>query len=228
MNIERELENNKVADGFAKELSIGFGNIFDHTIDKISRMEGLNKALLKLKIFIQLIPDGEAVSRQILDCAEIEDRETFVQRVLEIFEPLIAYKTNNPVKFEEVRREFFVEEAGSTKLNEILSYELNGDEVSLHLSPARELIKTEGFNGLMEEVEKGLIILANIVDDNKEIQEITGTSWIVANNPRLMKKLGFTVIHGEINDEPNPTGGNRSISKAFISRDDFLDRYLKR
>jgi hypothetical protein len=61
----------------------------------------------------------------------------------------------------------------------------------------------------------------------KDVSQITATSWIVAAHPRILEGLGFTV-DGPIDEEKRQrdfADETRPISKAHITREDFLKRY---
>ncbi|MFA6476468.1 MAG: hypothetical protein WCV68_03600 [Candidatus Paceibacterota bacterium] len=219
--------NNKIEDLAKKEISWHVGKVFDHGENEKERQDGINKFILKILPLLELIPDRDAVIRSLLtDCAGMEEREVFVEKVMSILEPLFKFKEKEPLIYEEARRKIFLEDARATSLNDFLAYSIEGQEVSLHLPHAREFIKTYGLVTYGEEITKALVLLANIISQNKDITGVVGTSWIIARNPKLLELFGFTVEHGQLPDQDSPMG-MRPVSFAFMSREDFLNKYYK-
>jgi len=148
-------------------------------------------------------------------------------------EPIVALRINQSKIFEKVQRENTINSNGNLKLSEVLYTSLNEqnkNEIFIHLAPAEEFIKENGIANLKKEVEKGLAKLAEIVESNKNIEKITATSWIVAKNPLILERLGFTVV-GEISEKERMEDFNnekRPVAKAFIERSDFLARYYNK
>lgn len=135
-------------------------------------------------------------------------------------------------------------ESNSLQFNEFLGYELESkDQISLHL--------LHGSNGknfgekltLWKDGFKTLTRLLLGMDELKNVKYITATSWLVTDKPRLIKRLGFTIVDG-----PSKTVNKykekykERISKlgddirefyhpdiepgyAYISRDRFIELY---
>ncbi|MFA6526179.1 MAG: hypothetical protein WCT26_02070 [Candidatus Buchananbacteria bacterium] len=114
------------------------------------------------------------------------------------------------------RRQKIQEEAAQKEnlyfASEILHYDIKGDTINLHIAPARDLL----INEFRKDVISGLKNLAQIVKNNDQISIISGQSWIVTENPKLLEMLGFNIIH--------PQDGKDDV--AIILRDDFLNKYL--
>ena len=75
---------------------------------------------------------------------------------------------------------------------------------------------------------EGLEELAKTVKENQAVKRVEAISWIVADHPKILEKLGFTVV-GEIDEEMRRkyyADDNRPIGRATVSREDFLRRYL--
>ena len=217
--------NNKIEDIFKKELTWTIERIFDIGENEKGRQDGINKAILKLLPFFELIPNSDFMMRDLLtNCAKIEDRQAFVEKVISILGPLFRFKESEPLVWEEARRKIFLEDARAIRLNDILAYSIDGQEISLHLPPAREFINAEGLISFREKIREALVLLADIVFKNKDITRIVGISWIVARSPKLLESLGFTVEHGLLPDQDGPMG-KRPVSSAFMSREDFLNKY---
>lgn len=114
------------------------------------------------------------------------------------------------------RRQKIHEEAAQKEnlyfASEILHYNINGDTINMHIAPARDL----SINEFRKDVITGLKNLAQIVKNNEQISVVSGQSWIVTENPKLLEMLGFNIIH--------PDDGKDDI--AIILRDVFLNKYL--
>jgi len=145
---------------------------------------------------------------------------------LAALKPVTALKMNDPENFEKiVTAGIPTEKDEFVPLNEILSYGRGKDYVHIHLLPPGKV----GLAALVKGSLDGLRELARIVREDETIKEITATSWIVAEHPKLLERMGF-IMQGEIDEEMRDRhfrGDKRRISKATISREEFLRRYLR-
>lgn len=167
--------------------------------------------------------DGREINDALSNCVGIKDREKLIEEVSLAVKPFLDFKRDNPEAFEKIERQTYHETSGYTKLNEVLAWEvINESTIAIHLAPARYLGR------LREQVVEGLQNLAKIVKEKEEkegikIKEIEAVSWIVGKNPELMEKFGFTVT-GIITETSRMPG--IPMSRAVISKEDLLDRYL--
>jgi hypothetical protein len=216
--IKEEMRGNlgRLYDNREKELN----NRID---DFISKLESLQKNGVAF--------DKEGIINGLRESADIKDREVFISHLIKILEPIIIIQATQPKVIEQVQRENTINGPDNLKLSEVLYMSINGQnekEAEIHLAPATELIKQDGIGNFRKEVENGLKKLAEIIKTNDNIEKITATSWIVAKNPSLLERLGFTVI-GEISKEEreqeNYRDEKRPIAKAFMKREDFLFKY---
>ncbi len=85
------------------------------------------------------------------------------------------------------------EPSNEVDLNEMFGYEpISEDEVWIHISDVRELSLSEKLKLLKD----GLRDLAGLLQTNpdlSQIKKISGMSWIVSKNPKLVESLGFTI-----------------------------------
>jgi hypothetical protein len=198
-----------------------FGKIFDGHGNGQERTEEL-LSILKLFLKSDLI-DGPTIENSIKELSGINSREEFVEKAISSLKPLLDLRAENSEAIEKIEREAFVENVGATKINEVLSYSLENGDVHLHLSPARHL------KSLRSQVAEGLKSLAEIVKNNEKIKKIVGTSWIVAEHPKIMEGLGFK-IDGVISEQLKNErfiGDDREIAEASMSREEFLEKYGK-
>ena len=157
------------------------------------------------------------------ECAKIGNKNEFVEAVIEIIKPFVELALEKPELFvpaEGRDREFI-------KINELLSYGVSasGNQIHIHIVPD-EAIR----NGFSRLINEGLRELAKVVKENEQIKSINGTSWIIAKQPRILEKLGFT-LDGEISEEVRAKhfpGEKMEIHEAHMSREDFLDKYLEK
>ena len=162
---------------------------------------------------------------QLLDEAmAIQDDKEFIGKVSELLRPVAVTKIDNPKLYEAIQQRKILEQKGYVKINDLFAYGLgeSGDYLHLHIFPVKE---REGKLGLIKE---GMRELARIVEANKNIKVATATSWIVAKNPRMMQTLGFE-IEGPIDEgirKKHFSDDSRPISKAYITRQELLKRYL--
>lgn len=178
-----------------------------HTI-----VENLKKELEKYCPVI--IKNMEEVELQLNACENIENPEEFIQKVVEISEPVINFKVSNPTEYEQLQQKRY------RKINDIFYYEITGegdDQLNLHVYSAY------GKN-LVPLMKEGMRKLAEIVQAKKNIKFVNAASWIVASHPRILERLGFEVL-GEV-DEDTMTkdfpGEDRPVSRAVLSREKLL------
>ena len=200
-----------------------FGDIFDSHEDGAKRVDDILSTIRP--ILESGLVDGEKITQSLKQCSDIKNREEFIAKTASALEPIADLRKSNPADLEKLKRKIFVEQSKFIKLNEILSYGKSGDLIHIHLAPAKDI----GISEMMRLVKDGLEKLAGIVKTNKEIKNITATSWIVAKYPGIMERLGFTT-GGKINNKMRQKHfryDKREIHKANISREEFLNKYLK-
>ncbi len=107
-----------------------------------------------------------------------------------------------------------------------IGYTVAGESLDLHVQSARTLSTVEKVRAIktaLAELSDRLKTEAELSD----VAEITATSWIVANNPRLMEKLGFT-IDGPVSADDQPDDlahRGKDAWQAHISIEDFLKKH---
>jgi hypothetical protein len=124
-------------------------------------------------------------------------------------------------------RSYLREEATLIKEDNPIYYTLEEDDkLALHVQSARTLSTVEKVRALKESFGE-LATQLQTKEELVNVKEITATSWIVAKNPRLMKRLGFTVDdltseEARPNDIDNP---DKEVGRAHISVEDFLKQH---
>jgi hypothetical protein len=211
-----------------KEMREKYGEMFDEKEKLAERIDGF---ILQLETLERegLSFNREDVAKGLKESLEIRDKEKFIAHLLKILEPLMVLKFTQSKIFEKVERNIAVN--SRVKLSEVLSVAFENEKANIHLAPATELIKEGGgMANFKKEVTSGLHKLAKIIKSDDKIKEIWATSWIIAKNPALVEKLGFTVVgtlpeienDGEFFDAQRQ---RRPIASAFMKREDFLLRY---
>ncbi len=220
---EKLKPENEEEDQEIKQVKKSIEGIFEQHKNGSERVEVVIK---KLSQFLDSDAfDGKKIKESLEACSQIEDKKEFIESIISALEPILDFRKSSPEAFEQMRRQAAMEQEGMTPINEILYYGGREDYLHIHLAPAKDA----GIGKLRAQVLEGLQKLAEVIKDNKQIKEIEATSWIVAKNPKLMEKLGFEV-HGEIDEEfrrQHLSGDERKISRATISRKEFLKRYFK-
>ncbi|HBB43816.1 MAG TPA: hypothetical protein DCZ83_00235 [Candidatus Yonathbacteria bacterium] len=222
------IDTSAIRDAAREELGQSFDNNFGDKEKMEDRFESL---LFKMDLLQKsgAVLNKEETVRGLKESFNIKDKEVFVNYLLQVLDPIIMLRATQPDVFESVQREANLNNSGYLKLSEVLHFGLDGEEAQLHLAPSAELIKESGTGNFKKEVENGLEKLAEIIKSINKIKEIVATSWIVAKNPRLLEKLGFTIV-GEISKEEKEKlfpDEKRTIAKAFMTREEFLARYGK-
>jgi predicted ATP-binding protein involved in virulence len=170
--------------------------------------------------------DAENVIGKIEESYNQENPEAFVNTSFAAIKKLIDQKINHPEVFERARRETIMQHHGNIRLSELMYYnvDLENGTAKIHIAPKGDL----KLGAIIKSFRDGLKELARQVKEDERIKEIQATSWIVASNPGLLEKAGFTV-EGTIDekmktehfqDEKGP------VSRARMSRETLLEKYL--
>jgi hypothetical protein len=124
-----------------------------------------------------------------------------------------------------MKRERVLSRGGNHKVNELIYYGRSADgNINLHIASHENTSNGEKLRLLREGLKK----LAEEVNNDSGIQEVSATSWIVAAAPSLLERLGFT-LHGEISAEfkqAHFAEETRPVHYASISRSVLLEKYL--
>lgn len=150
-----------------------------------------------------------------------QDKEHFLDRVIEILKPALEVKKFHPDKFEAAQAMADNERSDFTPINRLISYGKYKNTIHIHHSIGETVGNKKSL--YLDAMRK----LAIIVNNDPKIQEITATSWIVAKNPGIFTRFGFKIedISDEIKQEH--TGEEREIKKAKIDRKEFLKKFLE-
>ena len=190
-----------------------------------NNQERINIAKQKITLLVTtVLEDDNQVMSNLDKCVKIENKDDFIIAIIDALKPLRDAKINDPEGFEEAQRQGWVESSNFTKINDLISYGIDEGTMHIHVAPNETTSNAKKLSMLKE----GMGGFAKAVKKNEAIEKITGTSWIVAEHPRLLEKLGFTV-EGDIEDEERErffAGETRDIHRANINRDELLSRYL--
>ena len=113
-------------------------------------------------------------------------------------------------------------------LNEVMTYDVSGNVLSIHLEPSYTLNLGEKLSAF----QTGFAELAKRLSERQElngISTIRAVSWIVAKRPGLFTRSGFTYL-GEVPEElktPVDIRDGRPIGVAQIEKDDFIKMHTK-
>lgn len=205
-----------------------FQDFFVRFVDAEERATELAKRLERLldnerlTEEISKVTDITTLRERVLACARLNNVEEFSKTLLSALGPIYQLQQKNPALFRGFRRDPRVEFA---PLNEMVSYGITGDDLHFHVSDATTLPLSKKLALLKD----GLVRLAGVLKNNQDIKVVSATSWIVAEHPDLLMKMGFT-IEGAIGENfrrEQFEGEARPIHRAVMSRNDFLARYLK-
>jgi len=103
-----------------------------------------------------------------------------------------------------------------------ISYGIDDEILHIHLPDADDLIKGKLRRFLFDEITSDFNNLAKIVDNNKQINKVTASSWLVASKSNILEHFGFTID----NEYDSLVERGRNSKYSSITRDKFLERYL--
>ena len=214
-----------------KQLAGRLGELFDNQQDFNARVDDFASQLdLFQKGGLDL--DKDEIVRSIRESVNIKDRSVFIAHLLKVLDSFIVLRVTQAKLFEKLERESILSLEKNIKLSEVLyaTLEEDGREAHVHLLPATELIKAEGYGVFVDEVKKGMAKLAEMVESNSSIERIQAISWIGAITPKLLERLGFRII-GEISEEERAKyfiGEDRPVVKASMTREELFAKYAKK
>jgi hypothetical protein len=214
-------------DPLEEKIQKAFLEIFDNNTDPKIRY---SEFLRRMQIFFVVGEKNRLLKEDINEikvglekCCAISDREQFLEECLACVKPLIDWMRDDYASFEAMIRENQIAGSGFTPLNESVSYGKDKNLVHIHVSPSESFDPLKKLSILRDGFKK----LAKILKEDESIKEVTASSWIIAENPRIMEMLGFTVL-GEISPEFKEKHfkyETRSVFEAVMSREDFLKKY---
>ncbi len=167
----------------------------------------------------------QEVRADVEKCGEVESPDAFIEAAMKALRSIVDIAEKYPKEFEVLQGELINRERRYIPLNDLVSYGKSGDRIHLHHTPGR----TKGVKEKITTYKSALENLARIVKEDPEIRQVTATSWIVGEHPVLFSRFGFT-ISGEVTSEFKKRhfpGETSSVMEAIMSREDFLERFLK-
>ncbi|MFZ1019704.1 MAG: hypothetical protein WAN61_01780 [Minisyncoccia bacterium] len=216
-----------------------FGQLFD---DRDQLNDTIDRFISQLEIFQKngLVFDKEKIINELKEGIKIKDRDEFTAHFLKVLEPILMLKVMQPKIFGVAEREIILNQEGNLELSEVLytsKDELNNEneKIFFHLPPSVDFMTKKKVEEFKQEIEKGLIKLAELIKPFPNIKEVWASSWIIAtpHGRKRLEDLGFTFA-GMVPDEENDAnffdkhGRKRPFAKAFMKREDFLTRYGKK
>ena len=194
-------QTNENLDGYYEVAKKSLGAIFKTYSNGQDRVKSIKEEVKRMSSHIE---NSSQILEELDRCAAIDNRKEFIESVFLAMKPMIDLKISNPEVFiAEGEYEEKYEE-----INEVISCEIRNDVLCVHVIPDRT------HSDIWDKVNEGFKDIARIVESDKNIKSIQGESWIVSKHPKIVEKFGFSIDKNE-------------TAKAKMSREDFLERYLK-
>lgn len=222
----QETQKNQHESDLYKRARAQFSSFFDEFSDPNER---INAIIKRIEPFFQhidkkILPEEKAdeIKNALLACENISDKQQFLDEIMEALKPALEIREAHSDKFEEAQARAMNESGGFTEINRLLSYGKHKHIIHIH-APAGETVGNK-----ISLYRDGMKKLAEIVNNDPEIKEITATSYLVASHPGLFTRAGFKVedVSDEFRQE-HFAGEEREIKIAKIDREEFLRRFLK-
>jgi len=223
----QETQKNQYESDLYKRARAQFSSFFDEFSDPNER---INVIIKRIEPFFQhidkkILPEEKAdeIKNALLACENISDKQQFLDEIMGALKPTLEIREAHADKFEEAQARAMNESGGFTEINRLLSYGKHKHIIHIH-APAGETVGNK-----ISLYRDGMKKLAEIVNNDPEIKEITATSYLVASHPGLFTRAGFKVedVSDEFCQEHFP-GEEREIKIAKIDREEFLRRFLKK
>lgn len=175
--------------------------------------------LRELKESIPFLFEGEGALEKEAMVLGI-DPANFRAEAISVTTKLIEQSGLTNAEFEAKIRENQLNREGNYEINELLYCSIHGESLSLHVHTSSTQSPMQNYGKMKE----GLKILADRIrglPDHGGLKRIEGTSWIIAEHPELLERLGFAVDRDE-NGEVIVSGQN---AHASIDVDAFLEKW---
>jgi hypothetical protein len=226
-NIDQGAQEIQPESDMSKRTRAQLDSFFDEYKDPKARMEEILK---KIKPFFKhidkkILPAEKAdeIIAALSACENLSDKQQFLDKIMEALRPVLDIRQAHADEFEDAQARAMNEAGGFTEINRLLSYGKYKHIIHMH-APAGETVGNK-----ITLYRDGMRKLAEIINNDPEIKEITATSPLVAAHPGLFTRAGFKVE--EVSDEfrqQHFSGEEREIKKAIIDREEFLRRFLKK
>lgn len=164
---------------------------------------------------------GDLKDEIVSKLSNIESKDDFVERGFELIEPLMR-KVLDP---ENIRLQF-ISDAIRVRPNGLINYNFpnhdNSGELNIHIAYARDK-DTLAIGSI---VLQDLKALADIIENNEKITQISGRSHVISKNYKFFKRKGFELESIEEDQrEQHWHNDKRPILHATISREAFLKNF---
>ncbi len=174
--------------------------------------------LSELKRSIPFLFEGESALEKEAMVLEI-DPANFRAEAISVTTKLIDQSGLTNAEFEAKVRENQLRREGNYEINELLYCSIHGESLSLHVHTNSTQSPMQNYGKMKE----GLKILADRIrglPDHGGLKRIEGTSWIIAEHPELLERLGFAVDRDENGEVMvNGQNGHASIDvEAFLNK----------
>lgn len=195
---------------------------FDTYPDPATRLAETEKGLQTLA---EYDVSKEIVGRLRTDLAaafSITDREAYSKAIVSALQPLFEWQAEHPDVTQRMMRDGFFKSTDTIPLSDVLSYNRGNDgEVHIHIAPSEDI------PNLLSEVDAGLRALCEEFAQDRSLQTVKATSWIVAEHPKVLERFGFTV-YGLVSEEVRKKyfeHESRPVAWATMSREVLEKRY---
>lgn len=189
---------------------------FAYALEQTSSPEECIQSIINENLeVIGAIENSEAIKSALRECIQFTDKQLFADAVFEVLKPVLD------MQFAKIAEEPINHPDQRVVVNESLSYDIHGDSLKIH-------VFTGGLGSLTRYID-GLSTVAEALEQHPEVTTVDAISWIVVKHPDILeRKLGFTVQR-EVDGKPTArTVDNEEIGYAFMTREDFLSKYLKK
>lgn len=210
-----------------KQVRVGLGTICDKFEKPEERIAEIMK---KVEPFFKHIDKNilseekiEEIRKNLDACIFIKDKKESLDVIMKALKPAIDVKRDNAYKYEEAQYRAMNESNDFIEINRLLSYGKSGPTIHIH-APAGRTVDNK-----ITLYREGMKRLAEIINNDPEIKEVTATSPLVAEHQGLFTRSGFSIedVPEEAKKE-HFSGEEREIKAAIIDREKFLEKFLRK
>ena len=209
------VESENAEDDIEKQIDISIGKFYQNAADHKDAV-------------VAFLQKNEKITQK-----EIDQRLEHLQQIRDEDDFIAGFKKLFP-RSVHVKKEGMQTKEEFVRINDVLSYGITSDgrAVHIHVVPDRDDVITKDRAHIKKYKElfyDGLKKLAEIVERERQIEQITATSKMVKNNPKIIKKMGFE-DHGAVDEvlwQAHFSQDKREdVHFAKMGREAFLKKYL--
>ena len=164
---------------------------------------------------------------QNLEILDYEQEEGLVENIMKVLEPLLEFRTEHALEYEDREAEQIMNRENCTALNKRIFYTIDDGKLQLHLATSFQ--RKEEIEDMYRDA---LYKIVHVVKADPSITRIGGLSWLNATKTygAMKERLGFTLFDATTEElaDAQRHRESRPTKNALMTREEFLRLYEKK